>query len=133
MHWFEADKKHIVFNVNRHMDSASSIEALQKHCQLYHRNSKWDCHFASTICYFGQLIKTLEGDAKQKFQSSLNKNPDVKKIKEFSKEKFELFKYAPLTTVAVERSFSTLNNIMTDKRTKMSPEILEFSIVNFRL
>jgi len=38
-------------------------------------------------------------------------------------------KYAPVTSVDVERSFSTYKNILTNHRTKMTPEHMEQNIV----
>jgi hypothetical protein len=40
------------------------------------------------------------------------------------------FKYAPVTSVDVERSFSTYKNILSDRRTSFTPENLEYYMIS---
>ena len=42
-----------------------------------------------------------------------------------------LFKYAPVTSCDVERSFSAFKYILSDRRTNMTPEHLEMHLVTY--
>jgi hypothetical protein len=82
----------------------------------------------------------------KKFDAVLKRNPDIEKIKEINKIiKNETisnpmtklspintasFKYAPLTTVDVERSFSIHRALYTDRRRKTTSTNLEMELVS---
>ena len=70
---------------------------------------------------------SLTDYALEKLISSLNKNPDPNKFTDKDNSISFLIntKYAPLTSVDVERSFNVLKNIYTQKRTRLSDENLE--------
>ncbi|KAF0764255.1 DUF659 domain-containing protein [Aphis craccivora] len=59
----------------------------------------------------------------------LNGNNEVQLIDNFSPAMITDLQYAPVTSVDVERSFSTYKNILTDRRTSMTPEHMEQNIV----
>jgi len=66
----------------------------------------------------------------KKLKSSLAKNPDINYFK--SNDILHDYKYAPLTNSACERSFSRLNNMLTDLRLGMTPpNIQKYLFVNF--
>ena len=59
----------------------------------------------------------------------LNGNNEVQLIDNFSPAMITDLQNAPVTSVDVERSFSTYKNILTDRRTNMTPEHMEQNIV----
>ncbi|XP_050548459.1 uncharacterized protein LOC126910114 [Daktulosphaira vitifoliae] len=59
----------------------------------------------------------------------LEGNNDVQLVGNFPPTVVTDFQYAPVTSVDVERSFSTYKNILSDRRTKMTPENMEMNIV----
>lgn len=69
---------------------------------------------------------------KAKLDSSLSKNPDFDTIfTSLSRDdRAGPFLYAPLTSVDVERNFSTLKWIFDDKRTKFTPENLKHYVIS---
>jgi hypothetical protein len=97
-------------------------------------------HFKHSICAvpgpIGQIVKN-------KLESVLIKNEGFKKLNEISAvlsgeivDEFELdvaiaanFKYAPITSVDVERSFSVFKNILTDRRHNFKMDNLEHHLV----
>jgi hypothetical protein len=76
---------------------------------------------------------------REKFYEVLKKNPDLETIKKIAKvisgeivddlqmspTLIPLYKFAPLTSCDVERSFSAYKFILSDRRTKFTPEHLE--------
>ncbi|KAF0764256.1 Dimer Tnp hAT domain-containing protein [Aphis craccivora] len=58
----------------------------------------------------------------------LNGNNEVQLIDNFSPAMITDLQYASVTSVDVERSFSTYKNILTDRRTSMTPEHMEQNI-----
>lgn len=80
-----------------------------------------------------EVEETLEDFAKEKLKSSLKKNPDYKKfVTNMGYEHRRLTKYAPLTTVDVERSFSRYKAILTDQRRRLTQENLEkLNVIHF--
>src|SRR6266576_5111369 len=78
-----------------------------------------------------------------KYWDLMNKNPGFSKIRQIGQvlggnfiENFEMspeiiscYKYANLTSVDVERSFSIYKTVLTDRRTSFSPEIIEMFLV----
>ncbi|XP_060837117.1 uncharacterized protein LOC132919483 [Rhopalosiphum padi] len=59
----------------------------------------------------------------------LKGNNEIQFVDNFSPTMVTDLQYAPVTSVDVERSFSTYKNILTDRRTKMTPEHMEQNIV----
>ena len=78
-----------------------------------------------------QAQENLTDHALKKLTSSIGKNKDLYPFTSKEQPKSFLFniKYAPLTSVEVERSFSALKNLLTDKRTSLSDENLEQLLV----
>jgi len=76
-------------------------------------------------------VQTKLGDRYlEKLESSISKNPDLKRFFENKDLEFKVkTTYAPLTSVDVERSFSRLKNILTDDRHKLTPDNMEKLIV----
>jgi hypothetical protein len=86
---------------------------------------------------FGKIIRI-------KFDDVLKRNPGFETIRKIGSilcggnvENFDMspnilsrYKYAPLTSVDVERSFSLYKNILTNNRTRFTPENLEMYIVS---
>jgi len=72
-------------------------------------------------------IKTkLDGVSKEKLETSLRKNPDLKAFTENIGFEHRLKTlYAPLVSVEVERSFSLYKNILSDKRKNLTAENVE--------
>ncbi len=60
------------------------------------------------------------------FERILSKNRDLKKFLEFywnnDSNKMKYFRWLPISTANVERSFSRYKSILTDKRTNFKPE-----------
>lgn len=77
------------------------------------------------------LKAELQGTPLEKLNSSLSKNPDLEKfVSGPSSFEFQnMTEFAPLVSVDVERSFSVLKNVLTDKRTNFTPENLEKVLV----
>ncbi|KAK4884465.1 hypothetical protein RN001_000736 [Aquatica leii] len=83
----------------------------------------------------GEVSKT----AYEKLQGTLLKNPGYEKLSEIynllngefvdSNINFSVFKYAPITSCDVKRSFSSLKNVLTEKRTNFTMENLEKYLV----
>uniref|UniRef100_A0A1I8BS78 Dimer_Tnp_hAT domain-containing protein n=1 Tax=Meloidogyne hapla TaxID=6305 RepID=A0A1I8BS78_MELHA len=80
----------------------------------------------------------------KKFNNVLEKNPasdlkiliDVAKVLTGGESEFDLepdkiasLKYAPITSVDVERSFSAYKSIITEKRTSLTPENIEIHLI----
>lgn len=75
--------------------------------------------------------------ALQKLEAALNKNPgyeylhNIRKLLNGTNSDIEIdgdwsiFKYAPVTSCDVERSFSWLHNVLNDKRSNYTPDNLE--------
>lgn len=59
----------------------------------------------------------------------LNGNNEVQLLDNFWPAMITDLQYAPVTSVDVERSFSTYKNILTDRRTSMTPEHMKQNIV----
>jgi len=59
----------------------------------------------------------------------LNGNNEVQLLDNFSPAMITDLQYAPVTSVDVERSFSTYKIILTNRRTSMTPEHMERNIV----
>jgi len=83
-----------------------------------------------------KIIKTIFSQLKdksyviEKLKSSLAKNPDIDYFK--SNDILNEYKYAQLTNSSCERSFSRLNNMLTDLRLKMTPSnIQKYLFVNY--
>jgi len=80
----------------------------------------------------------------QKFDKVIKKNPGFTKISQIGRvlsgrilNDFDMppnlisrFKFAPLTSCDVERSFSIYKTILTDNRTRFTPENLEMYLVS---
>ena len=58
-----------------------------------------------------------------------NGDTSLKSLDNIDVSLFENFKYAPLTSVEVERSFSSLCNLLTRKRMNLSFEALQNHLV----
>ena len=71
-----------------------------------------------------ELKQNLRGFeyASSKLNKSLSKNPDFKDFEE-KLEKWQ--KYSPLTTVELERNFSCLNSMLTDRRMNLTEDNIE--------
>lgn len=82
------------------------------------------------INYFKE---TFTGYAKDQLELSLKKNPDLDKFLENQDyEHRKNTKFAPLTSVDVERSFSDLKLILTDRRTGFKEDNLcMYLVVHF--
>ena len=79
----------------------------------------------------------------QKFSDVLSKNPGFNKITSIARilsgetlDNFDMspnliarFKYAPLTSCDVERSFSSYKNLLSDRRTNLTPQHLEMLLI----
>lgn len=77
-----------------------------------------------------KLQEKLENNIlKEKWDLLLNKNPDLKYFRNLNfitcLENEKVYANVPLTTVEVERSFSTLTYILTDLRRNLSVKQLE--------
>ena len=74
-----------------------------------------------------RLKKNSKGDFLKRFENSLISNPDLEKLGLLIKENIlPEYKYLPLTSLEVERSFSLLKNLLTDRRQKLKEENMEF-------
>lgn len=95
-----------------------------------------------------QLIKVNENKGKEvlnKFQTVLGNNPDLDVLKAIAKihngesvevnytpEEIAAFKYAPIVSCDVERSFSTYKNLLSDKRYAFSKiSIRQMLVIQF--
>lgn len=90
-----------------------------------------------------QSLKSAPGNvarvAFEKLQATLSKNPGYEKLLEIYNllngnsadcvMDFSIFKYCPITSCDVERSFSVLKNVLTEKRTNFTAENLEKYLV----
>lgn len=56
-------------------------------------------------------------------------NESFDNLLNLSKDEVKKFKFAPITSCDVERSFSVFKNILTDKRTNMSLDTLKMNVV----
>ncbi len=67
-------------------------------------------------------------DDKREFNRIYQKNPDLKHFVQLFLEnrldKLKCFKWLPLSTAAVEKSFSVYNAILTDRRTNLKPQTI---------
>lgn len=82
------------------------------------------------------VMKNLSGNIQLRFKKSLKKNPDLVYLQEQYRKmplKLQLdYKFLPFTSVSVERSFSLLKNILTERRQCLSEENLKsLMIINF--
>jgi hypothetical protein len=90
---------------------------------------------STTVGVVGEAIKN-------KLNQVLSKNPGLSKMIDVAKvltrggadtemapQMVAALKYAPMTSCDVERSFSIYKNILTDNRTKFTPENLEKYII----
>lgn len=59
----------------------------------------------------------------------MNGNNEVQLKNNFSPAMITDLQHSPMTSVNVERSFSTYKNILTDRRTNMTPGNMEQNIV----
>lgn len=94
-------------------------------------------------------VQTETGQAIiQKYKNVISKNPDLETMQrisrllneeidedeaeplKYSPAEIAAFKYAPVTTVDVERSFSLHKHILSDKRQSLTPENLEMELVS---
>jgi hypothetical protein len=87
----------------------------------------------------GEIAELIQ----EKFSDIITKNPDLETISKIGRildgEKevnldmppnmISFYKYAPLTSVDVERSFSTYKNILADNRCSYTPENFEMYII----
>jgi len=83
-----------------------------------------------------KIIKSIHSHLKDtpyalnKLKSSLTKNPDINYFN--SNNVSNVYKYAQLTTAPVERSFSRLNNMITDQRLGLTKANIEkYLFVNY--
>lgn len=75
---------------------------------------------------FKETGSILTGFAKDKFDASLQKNPDVVKFATNDNPQFRLeTMFAPLVSVDVERSFSQYKSMLTDRRHNLTFENIE--------
>ena len=111
-----------------------------------------------TIFEYGEIqsevknaVESANGDVGEKIRNKywdlMNKNPGFSKIRQIGQvlggnfiENFEMspeivscYKYANLTSVDVERSFSIYKTVLTDRRTSFSPEIIEMFLVGKKM
>ncbi|KAF7632969.1 hypothetical protein Mgra_00007615, partial [Meloidogyne graminicola] len=88
------------------------------------------------------VIGQIGEEVNLRLATVLENNPGLNKLIEISKilagaelqidmapDMIASFKYAPLTSCDVERSFSTYKNILSDNRQSFTPQNLEFYIV----
>ena len=75
------------------------------------------------------LSECKRGLVQEKIRMLLKKNPNVEFFMSFeplkAKDIDRIYAYVPLTTVAVERSFSALNLILTEKRHSLHEKSLK--------
>lgn len=77
-----------------------------------------------------EKLTVIDESVKNKLEKCLDKNPGYKILTALTEpDQIIKFRYAPLTSVDVERSFSVFNNVYTSHRTNMSPENLERQMV----
>nr|CAD2165197.1 unnamed protein product [Meloidogyne enterolobii] len=77
---------------------------------------------------------------RQKWKQIIERTRDFRKLPKFSGQLLDdfdmppnlisLFKYAPITSVDVERSFSVYKTILADNRTRFTPENLEMYLIS---
>lgn len=86
-----------------------------------------------TINEVSKIINTIRVNLtntkyRNRFNEIISKNPDLDFFMKFNvlkcKKKDRIFNKAPLTTAEVERSFSSLNDILKSKRLNMSVKTL---------
>lgn len=73
-------------------------------------------------------LNLLNGFAKEKLTNCLSKNKDLSSFCE-NQDMAHLKTYAPITSVAVERSFSLYKNILTDRRHRFTDDNIKFHII----
>lgn len=70
-------------------------------------------------------------EAKNRLQKSVSKNPDLETLKNLKEiEEMILFKYAPLTSCDVERTFSKTKIFATDRTNFTENNLKKYYIVN---
>jgi hypothetical protein len=72
------------------------------------------------------VLNSLSGGLKTKLLKSLKKNPDVERFVDDKDLTFRCkTKFAPLTSVDVERSFSIYKYLLNDRRQNLTKENIE--------
>lgn len=79
------------------------------------------------------IREDLPDEFKTKLDDCLRKNPDYETIFKQSSHEFNLkYLYAPLTSVEVERSFSQLKNILTERRNHFLPKnLMQYAFIYY--
>jgi len=83
---------------------------------------------------FNNVKEKLNGNVLKKFQKCVEKNLDLLEFTSANKSFNHKSKitYAPLTSVDVERSFSTYKHILRDNRVSFTPDNLDkYNIIHF--
>ena len=66
------------------------------------------------------MREQLDGFAKEKLESSLQKNPDVEEFTTFVELPYQVnMKFAPLVSVDVDRSFSIYKDVLSPNRNRL--------------
>lgn len=72
------------------------------------------------ISILDSITSKLDGDLLARFQEVLGRNPDLEQLRNHSNDESGTFVNAVLCNAEVERSFSLLKNIITDRRHNLS-------------
>ena len=100
------------------MESMYSIESIQ-------------LSLADQVEIVDRITSTLQEKYRSLLQRSVDKNPDLASLKSLPVEKKILFKWAPITTCEIERSFSVYRRILPEKRHKLSEDLCEMFFSNY--
>lgn len=81
------------------------------------------------------VLSQLKGDFKKRLRDSLDKNPDFSKFLDTDSndmDVIEMLRYAPMTSVDVERSFSMLKAILAPRREGFTiPNLEQYFLINY--
>jgi len=140
-HWNNFEKINLFIS-----NLEESDEKIDRINELYEKNVEKQLHQINKYSFLVEYIKKLEEKSlsteiqyatiedvssklttkyKKKLKEILNKNPDFKNFKKVYESKKELLKFAPLSSVDVERSFSRFKLILSDRRQRLTEENLE--------